>query len=82
MTDDLTLGLKPKKYKCSNGHKWEDPPGTSSLSGGWTFNFHDPRFDKAHEMSLKLGPYCNICLHERLKTLLADVGVVQESDRQ
>ncbi len=80
MSDKVTLNLTPKKYECSNGHRWEDPEGTSSFASteGWCLNFLDPRTDTLGEMSLSLGPFCNICLHQRLGELLAGMGIVTE----
>ncbi len=78
MSEEPTLGLIPKKFRCSNGHEWTDEPGTTSIGTGFDFFFHDPFVDKAGGMSLKLGPFCTICLHKKLGELLEGVGVVTE----
>jgi len=71
------LDIKKRKWQCAAGHEWEDQMFSKSHNG-MKIKFGDPRTDKDGQHSIVLGPYCQICLADKIRDLLKGVPLVTE----
>ena len=57
----FTIGIEPKRWRCSRGHQWEDAAACYAIS----FNFPD--------MTDGVEGYCGRCMLERAREFLGRV---------